>query len=182
MKPITLNQSEVRTLLAEGRVEVRREVKPQPPEYINELHGRELSERAPYRLENSEGKICGVGFQDDNDTFYRCLPPRTEVWVRETWARSTKEDSNRAAYRADGKCVGIGGDGCGGWLQIFHGWLFPDVKDKGPSLGRTLYGPWRPSTQMPQKLARLFGRIASVSVEQRESKWEWVYQVERKEN
>src|SRR5690606_659665 len=88
MKPLTLHPHELNRLLSTGSVTVWRPMKPQPPAYINDLHGGKLSKRAPYTLEDNEtGIIIGMGFFDDDDRPYICPhPPGSEAWVRETWA------------------------------------------------------------------------------------------------
>lgn len=87
------------------------------------------------------------------------------LWVREKFAPSKKAPKCQVAYEADGKCVGCGGDGAGGYLQVFHGWLFPDVTDKGPSLGRGLYESWKPSIHMPRWASRITLEITDVRVQ-----------------
>lgn len=111
-KPILLYAHEVRRLLETGRVDVWRPVEPQPPMGINELHGGELSKRAPYTLEDNEtGIIIGMGFLDDDDRPYICPhPPDSTAWVRETWAPYDTDGVSKVAvvYRAsyDESCDG----------------------------------------------------------------------------
>lgn len=87
------------------------------------------------------------------------------LWVREAFAPSKKSPKIQVAYKADGKCVGCGGDGAGGYMKIFHGWLFPQVKDKGPSLGDSLYQPFKSPIHMPRWASRLTLEITEIRVE-----------------
>src|SRR5690349_5366428 len=81
------SQQFIPKLLSGEKTQTRRPFNPQPPSYIDELHGNDLRGRAPYPLEHPEtGAVIGYGFQDDNDMFYR-VPCRVGdvIWVRETW-------------------------------------------------------------------------------------------------
>ncbi len=89
--------------------------------------------------------------------------------VRESITHSIAAPKIQIAYKADGMCVGCGQDGDGGYTQIFHGWLLPDVRDKGPSIGRAAYGPWKPNIHMPRWACRSLLEVLSVRVERVES-------------
>lgn len=70
---IAFNGQMVRANCDGSKTNSRRPIRPQPPSYINDLHGGELSKRAPYQLEcNETGVSLGFGFQDDNDVLYKC--------------------------------------------------------------------------------------------------------------
>jgi hypothetical protein len=64
-KTIAFNAEMVRAILRDEKTQTRRPIKPQPPEWINELHGGEFAERAPYDLEDDEMRPAGFGFQTD---------------------------------------------------------------------------------------------------------------------
>lgn len=101
-RPILFSGPMVRAILEGRKTQTRRIVKPQPPQYINELHGDELSKRAPYALEcNETGNIVGSGFQDDNDALYKC-PYGTvgdRLWVREAFHKISG-NTQACVYRA----------------------------------------------------------------------------------
>lgn len=161
-KPILFSGEMVKAILAGSKTQTRRVVKPQPPDYINELHGRELSKRAPYRLEDCEGRDCGVGFQDDDDVFYKCPYGQTgdRLWVRESfcelrrdhWHDSGPKDllvtrygpprRNSIAYKAD---CDRNGDSERCRLELGY--------------------KWKPSIHMPRWASRLQLEVTEVRVE-----------------
>ena len=145
-RPILFSGPMVKAILKGRKTQTRRIVKPQPPNYIDELHGNDLRSRAPYRIEHNEtGQILGNGFQDDDDRYYLARADVGDrLWVRETWVRSR----NNWIYRADqpdgykpSECVVEWDWGC-------------DCVDK-----------WRPSIHMPRRAARLFLEVTGVRVE-----------------
>ena len=101
-RPIIFSAPMVRAILGGRTTQTRRRVKPHPPEWINELHGGELSKRAPYAIEDDEQRVFGWGFQDDHDRYYKfpygIIGDR--LWVRETYAVCA--DCN-IFYKADGE-------------------------------------------------------------------------------
>lgn len=100
-RPILMNAAMVRAVLDGRKTQTRRIIKPQPPAYINDLHGGELSERAPYELyDNETGVVCGHGFADDNDRFYTCPFGKVgeRIWVRETFGEFWGGYKYRATY------------------------------------------------------------------------------------
>lgn len=101
-RPILFSAPMVRALLDGRKTQTRRVIKPQPPNYIDELHGNEFSKRAPYKCYDSEtNHEIGFGFQDDDDTFYRC-PYGTagdRLWVREAFHK-IPGNTGACVYRA----------------------------------------------------------------------------------
>ncbi len=148
------------TAILEGRkTQTRRVIKPQPPSDIEKLHGNEFRTRAPYKCYDSErGLEIGFGFQDDDDTFYRC-PYGTvgdRLWVREKWAVSVAYDSySRDLTPHVGTIQYAAG---GGRLN-------------GQNIATTCFntdgerGKWRPSIHMPRWASRITLEITGVRVE-----------------
>lgn len=101
-RPILFSGPMVNAILHGLKTQTRRLVKPIPPPWIDELHGDELSKRAPYDIEDDDQRVCGWGFQDDHDQHYRFPYGKIgdQLWVRETFAVCA--DSN-IFYKADGK-------------------------------------------------------------------------------
>lgn len=101
-RPILFSAPMVRAILDGRKTQTRRIVKPQPPSYIDELHGNDLRGRAPYQLECDEtGCNVGSGFQDDNGIYYKC-PYGTvggRLWVREAFHKISG-NTRACVYRA----------------------------------------------------------------------------------
>ena len=162
-RPILFSAPMVRAILDGRKTQTRRIVKPQPPAYIDELHGNDLRGRAPYRLEHDEtGAVLGSGFQDDNDVFYKCPYgiPGDRLWVRETWCR--KLDDGCFVYNAEGNldasCCHYRADG-------YH--VAKDDGDGGTEYtksGREA-SPWSPSIHMPRWASRITLEVVAVRVE-----------------
>lgn len=134
-------------LLDGSKTQTRRPVNPQPPSYIDALHGNDLRGRAPYDLEHPEsGSIVGRGFQDDDDVFYKCPWNVGDlIWCRETWTThycTAEEDGVQGdvpIYRADFDYDAYG--------------LEPgDIK-------------WKPSIHMPKWACRCWKEITDVRVQ-----------------
>ena len=94
--------------------------------------------------------------------------PGDLLWCRETW-RSPGD--RRIAYQADGRCGAMIGDGAGGHLFWYHGWLL-GAEGRGERLGDTfgesMYGDrWKPSIHMPRWASRLTLELTQVWVERK---------------
>lgn len=164
-RPILFSGLMVRAILDGCKTQTRRAVKPQPPEHIDELHGGQLSKRAPYDIEDEEQLVCGWGFQDDLGGFYK-FPYGSigsRLWVRETFAihrdemcDPKTEDDELIFYRAD--------EGC------FHRMPspYPPMEaDYNPlkEIASDLHPNWRPSIFMPRWASRITLEITGVRVE-----------------
>ena len=147
----------------EGRkTQTRRVVNPQPPEYINELHGGELSKRVPYSLEDYEtGCVLGQGFEDDQGVLYKCPygVPGDRLWVREAWRPIEKRDgTDGVEYRCDGvfRPIENTADAADAWLAVRR------PEEQWPSRKPV---KWRPSIHMPRWASRLLLEVTGIRVE-----------------
>lgn len=160
-KPILFSGPMVTAILEGRKTQTRRVIKPQP----HKEHG------------TCGGEPDTAWFwRGEQDRFptekHAPYPVGTPLWVRETHAPSFKAPKIQVAYRADGRCYGIGGDGAGGWSGVFHGWLqdstYRGDRD-GATLGRSLYQPWKPSIFMPRWASRIQLMVEAVRVERVQS-------------
>lgn len=104
-RPIPFSGPMVRAILDGRKTQTRRAVKPQPPSYIDDLHGNDLRGRAPYTLEDNEtGNILGQGFQDDNDVFYKCPygVPGDRLWIKTGYTTRYHPDREITHWSVDG--------------------------------------------------------------------------------
>lgn len=143
-RPILFSAPMVRAIIDGMKTQTRRIVKPQPPSYIDELHGNDLRGRAPYRLDDNEtGAVLGSGFQDDNDVFYKCPYgiPGDRLWVRECWGLfdTQPSDGPERAY-------------------VYYRATDGDDRD-------LRYQLWRPSIHMPRWASRITLEVVGVRVE-----------------
>lgn len=174
-RPILFSGPMVRAILAGKKIETRRVVTPQPPR-IEDVVAKSGSDFHLFTDESSPGRfrvagpVWAVRQLMESEPTWKCPygVSGDRLWVRETWAPSVKAPQCQIAYRADGRCYGVGGDGAGGQLRIFHGWLI-DSKVRGDSLGdtvgRSLYQAWRPLIHMPRWASRLALEVVDVRVE-----------------
>jgi len=147
-RPLLMNGEMVRAVLDCRKTQTRRIVKPQPPEWINELHGGELSQRAPYAIEDDEQRVFGWGFQDDHDRYYK-FPYGSigdRLWVRETVKRA---GAGACWFAADNSLV-YGTDKLTGKRMAAHYQYKRDVL---------------PSIHMPRDWSRITLEITEVRVE-----------------
>lgn len=95
--------------------------------------------------------------------------PGDDLWVRETWA---SQGAQLVAYQADGECGAWMGDGAGGRVWIFHGWVMQAERRETHNLPGRRWGlaarggRWRPSIHMPRWASRLDLEVVSVRAEQ----------------
>jgi hypothetical protein len=146
-RPISFSDPMVRAILDGRKTQTRRVIKPQPPEWIDELHGGQLSSRAPYELENEDNQIVGWGFQDERGTYWR-VPygkPGDRLWVREAWAVVPHVTDNGPKHRAKGDGTGVT------WQADWNA---------NPSGFK-----WKPSIHMPRWASRITLEITGVRVE-----------------
>jgi hypothetical protein len=146
-RPILFSGPMVRAILDGRKTQTRRVIKPQPPEWIDELHGGQLSDRAPYELENEDNQIVGWGFQDERGTYWR-VPygkPGDRLWVREAWAVVPHVTDNGPKHKAKGDGTGVT------WRADWNA---------NPSGFK-----WKPSIYMPRWASRITLEITGVRVE-----------------
>lgn len=163
-RPILMSGPMVQAILDGRKTQTRRVVKPPcGTDWYDELGGKEKG-----FIAETDGP--GWWHIEEIECPYGVVGGR--LWVRESFAYHAKElasggRSKRIAYMADGQCVGCGGDGNGGWMQIHHGWVtgIADLEQRGQWVGRSLYGPFRPSIHMPRWACRLVIEITDVRVE-----------------
>lgn len=159
-RPILFSGPMVRAIEEGRKSQTRRVVDPQPPDWINDLHGGELSKRAPYPIEDNEtGLVLGLGFQDDDDRVWKCPygVPGDRLWVRETWW--------------DYGCWSINGADDGRWFSAACA-EWPDriqYEADSPADLKTHSGGYfhrkRPSIFMPRWASRITLEITGVRVE-----------------
>lgn len=85
-RPILFSGPMVRALLDGRKTQTRRTVKPQPSPNIDDLHGKDFRNRAPYVLRCYETDApYGFGFEDET-TAWQCPygQPGDRLWVKET--------------------------------------------------------------------------------------------------
>lgn len=164
-KPLTLRSPEVRELIATGKCEVRRKMKPQPDHFHRDIIGKPR----PWRQEDWDRLIPQIG-----EAEIPCpLPAVGEtVWIRE-------------AYAIHSEC--FEGQGVGYWIEYqadgttskfkWDGRVRPDFS---PWWAKAANDGWQARKTMPQEASRLTATVTSLTAEQREG-WEWVATVERKD-
>lgn len=140
------------SMLDGSKTQTRRPVKPQPPSYIDALHGHDLRGRAPYDLEHPEsGAIIGRGFQDDDDVFYKCHWSVGDlIWCRETWATDDDLESYWGGIEAFP-------DDARTWESMKFRATASDFELKTTK--------WRPSIHMPKWACRCWKEITDVRVQ-----------------
>jgi len=117
----------------------------------------------------------GWAKEPKDDMITRLMAPWSvgeRLVAKETWSQGKPYgfggETYCIAYKADGWCGAVGGDGAGGWMRRQHGWLI-GIADKtleGTWFDRRDYGyRWRSSTQMPRWAARLTPTIASIGAQ-----------------
>lgn len=164
--PMLFSQQFIPKLLDGTKTQTRRPFRPQPPDYIDSLHGNDLRGRAPYDLEHPEtGDIIGYGFQDDNDVFYK-IPYRVGdvIWVRETWRMAS---INYTLPESQFYTIQFRNFGVLPHPQPSRE-LFERLLPSDSILfnnGKTGFGIWRPSIHMPRWAARIFLRVTELRVE-----------------
>jgi hypothetical protein len=158
-RPILMSAPMIRALLDGRKTQTRRIVKPQP---TKEEFGMQ------WLPKKRGGLYCAQAVNSDLDIASNCPYGKHGelLWVRETW-RSPGD--KRIAYQADGRCGAMIGDGAGGQVFLYHGWLL-GAMGRGERLGNTygesLYGDrWRPSIHMPRWASRLTLELTEVRVE-----------------
>jgi len=169
-RPILMAGNMVRAILDGRKTETRRVVQPQPP--------KEISDKIDYWIDT--GFLYGFGKiakGTDGSQIWPYSPGLScksirnpygnvgdRLWVRETWAASTKAPQIQVAYRADGQCVGCSNDP--DWLKVHHGWIHGVATEtEGRFVGRGLYGPWKPSIHMPRWASRITLEITDLRID-----------------
>lgn len=159
-RPIILSADEVRSILAGGKTQLRRTIKPQP----------EVDRYGDFywnKNERTEGEIQGP---DDMETFCPFGQPGDTLWARETWHLWHREPSY--LLEAD---WGLWGGGIphekpsiydGHW-DVSYRADWPDSE-----------GPWRSPDQMPRWASRITLEVVNVRAEWIEDKWYWVIAAE----
>ena len=158
-RPILFSGPMVRAILSGEKTQTRRAIKPQPTDADDQLHGGELSKRAPYDIEDYEtGVTLGYGFSNDTgDGFglvWRCPygRPGDRLWVREAWTpdHSAFYPCFPYVYRAD-----AGFD----YERNEEGKVYSPEQDAWYPFR------WRPSIHMPRAASRITLEVTGVRVE-----------------
>jgi hypothetical protein len=153
VRPIIFTGESVRAILAGSKVQTRRIMKPQPPEWVREFGQTAFT---------PPGHISGRGEYEDQgpgEKFFKCPygVPGDRLWMREAWLglhrdhwahpNQSKEsvvnergDRNAVAYRAD-------------------------TTPEGEEIRRQYGYRWRPSIHMPRWASRITLEVTEVRVQ-----------------
>jgi hypothetical protein len=158
IRALKLSESSVLAILEGRQTQIRVPVNPKPPSWINDLHGGELSKRAPYIIKNDNDRAIGFGFGDDSDKSYvsplGC--PGDKLWVREKWAVHEYYNDRKASDVPEAVTV-----------ECFA--LPASVKTEGNGhrpINEGERGKWRTPATMPKWTARIWLDVVRVRVEQ----------------
>ncbi len=153
--PILFNGEMVRAILEGRKTQTRRPMNPQPVQYIDELHGGDFRGRAPYNCFcNETGHLLGVGYQDDNEQFYKCpfgcIGDR--LWVRETFCVGYKDEDG------DMSCLVPTGES----EQIANRMVKYKASHEMPKHSAF---KWTPSIHMPRWASRITLEVTDIRVQ-----------------
>lgn len=186
-RPLVLTDAEVRALAAGQLAELRRPVglatlrRSRTPGYDWTFRGLGSARTVAAHRRHPRG--CWQDLR--HPALLRLCPfgaPGDALVVREAWASPAAQI---VAYRADAVCGAFLGDGGGGWLWVFHGFvteaerLAPHGDRTGRRFGLRDYGGrWRPAAQMPRWAARHRLVLADLDVVPRgdgagDGAWDW---------
>lgn len=140
-KPILFSGPMVRAILEGRKTQTRRVVKPQPPSCYHFVHYRQ-QDTAWNPITGPAGFYAGFDYRPDNPdpSYYRCPygQPGDRLWVRETWADTSKESLLcPVSYRA----------------------TWPPEDEEGRGFN------WQPSIHMPRWASRIDLEVTGVRVE-----------------
>ncbi len=160
-RPILFSGAMVRAILAGSKSQTRRVVKPQPPEWIDQLHGNNFRRRAPYDLicPETEAKM-GFGFATD-EQMWKCPygAPGDRLWVRETFSFYAFNDDCELKF-SDGALRHTGpgaGDIPDAALASYFKLVDRSIRKKGTVSV--------PSIHMPRWASRILLEVSAVRVE-----------------
>lgn len=168
-RPILFSGRLVRAILEGRKSQTRRVIQPQPEEATSDGligHPKLAGYFAPHVFGHCMAKLADCPYGRPGD----------RLWVRETWALgnplSDGSQSQRVAYRADGRWGAWCGDGEGGRLFLPHGYVAghapaASARDaRGNWVGLGAFGDrWRPSIHMPRWASRIDLEVTGIRVE-----------------
>lgn len=159
-KSIVFNSEEVQAILANGKIQIQRVVKPQPVlrDGDDPCWSWRYGEKNPPQLSR------WFDVESFGDTLSRYCPygqPGDRLWVRETWACRARGDFYTQIEYGDG-------------TRIDFSPKFFDTVERCDAPNK-----WRPSVHMPHWASRITVEVVSVAVKQENGVWVWVVEFER---
>lgn len=97
MKYLALRPQFAPLVMSGAKTQTRRVITPQPPEWIDSLHGNDLRGRAPYPIEDYEtGNVLGYGFETE-DCYWNCPygQPGDQLCFLTTWGTTKNHDNKK---------------------------------------------------------------------------------------
>lgn len=163
-KSIVFNSEEVQAILANGKIQIQRVVKPQPVlrDGDDPCWSWRYGEKNPPQLSR------WFDVESFGDTLSRYCPygqPGDRLWVRETWATAIQYDNLAPSELPTGASL---------WWKAFASDIPMSIRNLGSRPGK-----WRPSVHMPHWASRITVEVVSVAVKQENGVWVWVGEFER---
>lgn len=101
-KSLSFHPKLLRQIRDGRKTQTRRPINPQPHDYIDELHGGDLSGRAPYNIRNDDDCVVGYGFQSEDEFFKSKFVPGDRVWIQTPYSTRYDEEFNQTYWSVEG--------------------------------------------------------------------------------